>query len=660
MKSDRIYRHSRWSSQRGQTFIPIIVFIGLFLLAMLGVAVDYSQVWARRQMAQGAADAACQAGAADLFLNATNPSAAGVGGVGPFNWVGATFDCSAKAGTPPCKYASFNGYTGSNVSVSFPSSLPGVAPLPSTFTTAFPYMQVTVTDTVPMTLSQLASSNTSVTITAKAGCGVAPVDVAVPLVVLHQTAAASLSVGGSSSITIFGGPQRSIQVDSSNQSPGAVNVGTVNLTQGGPTDSGSDFGVLGGPSTQPAGITLGSTGHYIFPASPFGDPFVTIPTPSLPSTKGTATPVPFRINGCPDPVGCVEFAAGDYTGCTAKGNINPGDQGCLLLPYSGANPRFNIAGNAWAANTSYSSGTLIQPTKAQGNNGNFVFLAAPGGTSKTGAAPVWPQIVCTPQPDGTCTGATSTVVDGSVTWVNVGTVSLNPSTGIFDPGLYYVASNGLNFGAGSTARMSTAAGDGTNGTLFYFNTSDTVQMGANSGSSSPCNTAVAGTGKPNGCVVTYTVSGALSPAATGYVASRALQCPAGAANPAQVPATIDGNVVLGPCTGTYKSPDGNRGFLFFQNRAVAASGGSCGGGKCALLGGGAGFIFSGFIYFHNGSGATCGTNTSCLQFQGGSGGQSFTLGNIVVDQLSLGGNPKINMILNPTAKFQVLRPTLLE
>ena len=53
----------------------IAVFIALFLLAVLGLATDYTQVWAHRQMAQGAADAACQAGAADVFLKGTDPTA---------------------------------------------------------------------------------------------------------------------------------------------------------------------------------------------------------------------------------------------------------------------------------------------------------------------------------------------------------------------------------------------------------------------------------------------------------------------------------------------------------------------------------------------------------------------------------------------------------
>jgi len=152
-------------------------------------------------------------------------------------------------------------------------------------------------------------------------------------------------------------------------------------------------------------------------------------------------------------------------------------------------------------------------------------------------------------------------------------------------------------------------------------------------------------------VVSFKIDGTLSSAGTGAVASRALRCPSGSANPPQVPATLDGNILLGPCSGTYASPDGNRGFLFFQNRATSAA---------PSWGGGGQFLSSGFLYFHSGSGGTCGTNTSCLTLQGGSGAHSYALGNIVVDELSLGGNPEINMILNPVATFQVLRATLLE
>ena len=183
--------------------------------------------------------------------------------------------------------------------MSFPGSLTGVAALPPALATAQPYVEVTITDAVPMSFTRLVSTTSVVNVKAKAGCGLVPIPTPVPLVILHPTAASALSVGGASLIHVFGGPQRSVQVDS--RAAAAVSAGSVDLSQGGPANTGSDFAVFGGPSTQPAGINTGSTGHYLYPATPFGDPFATIPAPAVPSTHGTATPVPFGINGCPDP-----------------------------------------------------------------------------------------------------------------------------------------------------------------------------------------------------------------------------------------------------------------------------------------------------------------------------------------------------------------------
>ena len=58
-------RSPRSHSERGQTFLVIVVFIAVLLLGTLGLGTDYAQIWAHRQMAQGAADAACQAAAAE-------------------------------------------------------------------------------------------------------------------------------------------------------------------------------------------------------------------------------------------------------------------------------------------------------------------------------------------------------------------------------------------------------------------------------------------------------------------------------------------------------------------------------------------------------------------------------------------------------------------
>src|ERR1039458_3484585 len=121
-------RSTRRASQRGQSFMIVAIFVALILLAVLGIATDYTQVWAHRQMAQGAADAACQAAAADLYFKYLYPTApTGMS----YGWIGSSFDCSSNTSSPPCSYAAANGYSGSAVTVSFPSSLLGVSPIRS-------------------------------------------------------------------------------------------------------------------------------------------------------------------------------------------------------------------------------------------------------------------------------------------------------------------------------------------------------------------------------------------------------------------------------------------------------------------------------------------------------------------------------------------------
>jgi len=392
---------------------------------------------------------------------------------------------------------------------------------------------------------------------------------------------------------------------------------------------------------------VGTSGNWIHGANPLGDPFAAVTAPSRPTgagSAGSAKPVTYKTNGCPDTNGCIEYSAGDYTSCST-GSISYGANGCLVIGNGGGSNSFTTPPNRIPSGT-YTLGNAIKPGPAPNNLGGYTFEAttvvAPGQASSAANNTIfWPQAVGQPQ------------VDGNITWTNVGVPPSSSNTAIFDPGLYYLGdTHGLELRAHAMVRPSTATGDGSLGTMFYFATGATLSFGANSGSES------IDAYKPDGS----TVNG---------VPSRALRCPSGSPVPTQVPATIPGNVLLGPCgatsgigaTGQYGAPDGNRGFLFFQGRSNAANGGSCTagiGGNCAVLGGGAGFIFSGFIYLHNGNGATCGTNTSCLTLAGGSGGNSFTIGNIVVDRISLTGSSGVNMVLNPAATFSVLRPTLLQ
>ena len=300
MPAPRQLRRGRARSQRGQAFLLIVVFVGLFLLGVLGLATDYTQIWAHRQMAQAAADAACQAGAADRFIKYANPD------LFTNSWIGTAYDCSTNTGSSPCVYASRNGYSGSNVSITWPASVPGAASLSGFGTITNPFIKVTVTDPVPLSFTRIISSTSSVSISASATCGLQPVSVPIPLVVLDPTSSASLSKSGSGTITILGGPNRSIQVDSSSTT--AVSVGSgvqIDLTQAGPSNNGGDFGVFGS-ETQPAGVSLGS-GTWRSPALPYGDPWLAISAPSVPGSAGKTIPQPFGWDGCPDPAGCVDL-----------------------------------------------------------------------------------------------------------------------------------------------------------------------------------------------------------------------------------------------------------------------------------------------------------------------------------------------------------------
>ena len=117
----------------GQAAILVILMLSLFLLAVLAFAVDYTNIWFQRQQVQTAADAACQAGAMDMYQLISGASYPPIGFV-----PGTAGNCNAygSAGPSMCWYASkngFNGYSGGTASVSwsFPGSVSGVTAPPS-------------------------------------------------------------------------------------------------------------------------------------------------------------------------------------------------------------------------------------------------------------------------------------------------------------------------------------------------------------------------------------------------------------------------------------------------------------------------------------------------------------------------------------------------
>src|SRR5258708_2827083 len=108
--------------ESGQALSLVIAAMSIFLIGALGLAIDVGQMYAHRQMAQVAADAAAQAGIASIF-DATNTS-----GSHAFS-TSASFTCTTTDLTTPCIYAAQNGFGGSaadTVTVSFPTSAAGV------------------------------------------------------------------------------------------------------------------------------------------------------------------------------------------------------------------------------------------------------------------------------------------------------------------------------------------------------------------------------------------------------------------------------------------------------------------------------------------------------------------------------------------------------
>src|SRR3989454_2640675 len=116
----------RRKPERGQAIILVLVALSIFLLGVVGLAIDSSQLYAHRQMAQAAADGAAQAGILSIFdktNTAANNNAFGALGAVAFNCT------STNAGLTPCAYALANGFgSGSNdvVTVDFPTSADGV------------------------------------------------------------------------------------------------------------------------------------------------------------------------------------------------------------------------------------------------------------------------------------------------------------------------------------------------------------------------------------------------------------------------------------------------------------------------------------------------------------------------------------------------------
>lgn len=626
--TETMSHRTRWPNDRGQVTIFVVIAMAIFLIGFVGFAVDMTNLWFHRQMAQGAADAACQAGVMDLLVRAGGGGSVGPEGAFPLS----DFDC-VGTNYSPCQYASFNGYPATQagmVNVSFPASIPGVVTPPIALTSA-PFIRVDINDPVRMYFAPLITQRTTQDVHASAQCALIETHSPIPIIVLNPTCSQSFAVTGSAKVTIIGGPTKSIQVNSDNACAAATSSSgcltapdenrcssgpppaascapsnsAVDLTQAGPNFTGSDMGVFGGPSTDGmGGFWTGTTsGNYNSPATPIQDPYKNLPAPSPPPgpagmgppgsansqitnaplcTPGPVCNVNYGVNGCPDPAGCTEFAPGYYNQPIVVGSGSMA--GVPMRPTAMFDP-----GLYYIAPTNYTGA-------ASGGN-----LCGKAGCTDIGSV------------SGSCR---ADMVMTSGTIVRTTTV---PGAG------------DTSYGGGNMFYMTSAAGGGQFGSVFF---------GSNTGSR------------------------IIDPMPKSNVT-----CNGADTNP-PLPSNLQGNILLGPCAGPYheESTDPNtgvitpiRGMLFFQDRSNKDPR-----GQSTFQGNGT-LILAGTLYFHNCPNSLAGAcspyNTdynAFVQFQGTPGSLTRVVGNVVVDQFVLAGNASVNMILDPNRLVSTLKATLVQ
>lgn len=584
-------------AESGQVNIFLLLVLGIFFLAFIGLAVDYSNFWFHRRMAQGAADAACQAGAMDMLVNATTGSKFG-------GFPGGNFDCASNKTAAVCKYAELNGYPsatltagtpGTDVQVSFPGSVSGVTTPPAGLA-PIPFIQVNVQDRVSTFFSGLLTGNSTQDVGASAVCGLQQAASPIPLLVLNPTCQHPFQVSGSATLKIVGGPNKSVEVNSSNVTCAAATVssanscngnGTIDLSAGGLNFTGSTFGVFGAPGAPPTNFIPGTTGSWQSPSPPIADPFVQVPAPSSAALTVRLGPVPvlYPQDGCPDTLGCNEYLPGKYTSpIVVRGTT------AIFVP-----------GVYYIKPTSY-------PNKSHGTCGG-------------------PGSGCSTNPTGQCD---------------------------YD---FLVDSNGVVRPAGTlTTAAAIAAADTSHGVVIYLSGPGGGGAGSFGGVFFG-----ADAGKAGGRSIASLASTALTcdgsnPDPKGKLGIPGLldgdillgQCTAG------------GTYVGTPSTDSVPGNLANatRGLIFFQDRANGDPNGQSnmqGGGGLAI----SGTIYA-HDCPNNPTCSPATDYNAFVSLQGTPGSGTFVIGEIVADQVVEAGNGSIGMQLNPKAVLFVLKAELLQ
>jgi Flp pilus assembly protein TadG len=605
----------RW--ERGQVSIVVLLMLSLFLLAVLAFAVDYTNLWFERQQLQTAADAACQAGAMDMYQLISGAS------YPPINFIpGTAGTCSAYSSGGPsmCWYASkngSNGYSGgaATVSWSFPSSVTGVTAPPNSLV-PYPYLRVNVSLPVKTYFSTLLTGSSTQQVAATSTCGLTQIMQGAPIMILNPRISGALYYSGGSSLTIIGGPPRSIVVNSSSATAVQCDSsGVIDTSKGGPNVTGSDVGTYGGPHVAPgsatgcygtnqntglaAGFNGGTTGNWVWPATPVADPYATVPAPAsvrniTPATKATHSDGTKYYNlAAPEMDGCPDTSPTNY------GSYN--DSTYWTCNYA------KYGSQSWYCRGCKEYAPGYYPNGIS-ENGSDVISFLPGVYYLDGDLAI---------------GGSDSIRMAKPCANSQGVVNTNTNTGYCSPLTQTAGPNGNGGGGAWTWHQ-------TDGVMFFFHgTAKPVISGASGAPAYPRVDKVP--------VTDLTCDGSTPPSYLNFAAS------------------LDTNIMLAQCTtgGSYYDNGGDttdsagsiRGLLMFMDHADTASPQLQGSGTLA---------YSGTLYFHSSNYATV------FQIPGGTTNGTLIWGNVVTDQMQLTGSGALTMALNPAATTPILKVSLLQ
>ncbi len=390
----------RMRDEEGQALILVAVAMSFFLIGAIGLGVDGSHLYAQRQMAQTAADAAALSAIQDIYQGTWN--AAGTG------FTISNFTCSTSDARTPCAYAATNGFgTDANdtVAISFPGSVAGVGGLASGFPAELATAKVS--RAVQTTLIRFLGPSAT-TVSATATAAILSVVSPIPIIVNHPTLSAAFHGNGNVAVTICGGPQRSIQVNSNSATATATsgNANAVDLTHAGPpdpgdcsgiNDPGGQFGVKGDEPTSTFNISPSNA--YIYEDDWIQDPLAWVTAPNPATFPVNPAPTTTSGNGCPS-ASCQLYSPGVYpSGIDGKLKDNLFSPGIYYMQSGGfvcdSNCTMNMATGVAAdstTGTNWAAGHMMVY-----NTGSGLFtLTANGSSNLTGAPatdPNYPSIL---------------------------------------------------------------------------------------------------------------------------------------------------------------------------------------------------------------------------------------------------------------------------